>query len=886
MEIHGDNNQRICQFILVSTFLFALVSCGGSDDTSNNSDQTAPSTPTGLQASAVTENSITLGWNASTDNVATTGYRVIRNNAEIATTATTDYTDNGLSSNTEYRYQVVAYDAAGNNSARSKELVQSTTSGADTEAPSVPTGLNASDVTSSSITLNWSASSDNVVTTGYQIFRDGTEVATATTTSYVDSGLTASTQYQYTVSAYDAAGNDSAQSSAINVTTANQTTNSCGTQTGSIVAIPFTYVMPKNIGKYVTLSATSTLVEYNAHSYFDAPNINWSRRYKAYKYGDGGAAVTTWRLDSTPANGTLYEGTTALSQNDTISDPDDLYYEPDTGFVGTDSFSYCAADATGLSNTAMVSLQVADSANYPMPIGVPDPGFGIDETPPADPASWPGAETTGYYYIDADSSACSDNNDYGYPDKPRCSIPNQATIAAGAKMVLAPSDEPYRLRDFAWHQVNFSGTDTATSWLVGEEKGPDKPRIAPHTNQTGSRTQFRITGSYLRISGVVFDGPVLNHRGGGADKVVLRHSEVRNNPSIAGGGTSVGLSTGGNGVLAFNVYAHDNGIVEENGLSMERDIHAFVGYDQQGYWILDSRCDENAGDCVQLTNNNTTEDVYVGRLVAHSEGENCVDIKDFNRVVVSESHCWDLRVVNYDNDDGAPSNGLAQSFYVNNEGVQQNYTYFLNNRSWDTGGMNFGVSNVGGRVYYIGNYSFASPEADGIGFLNGGGSRYIYFNTVSDNKVGMYLYNAGGADDRYIAANVIDGAALYQTHLDAVASEIDTLDYNFYTDSGGNFASGSSTLVEYNGLTEFQGALGFSANSAEGVNAAFVNPDIHDYRLGAATELIDSVPASFIANQPVLTDLFNDLGITLSDIAGTSRPQGTDYEAGAFSYKP
>ncbi|MEJ2622285.1 MAG: hypothetical protein P8163_19165 [Candidatus Thiodiazotropha sp.] len=90
--------------------------------------------------------------------------------------------------------------------------------------------------------------------------------------------------------------------------------------------------------------------------------------------------------------------------------------------------------------------------------------------------------------------------------------------------------------------------------------------------------------------------------------------------------------------------------------------------------------------------------VYVGRLVAHSEGENCVDIKDSNRVVVSESDCWDLRRVAYGN-----SGGNAKNFYVNHEGVQQNIVYFLNNRSWDTGGANFAASKIGGHVHFIGN---------------------------------------------------------------------------------------------------------------------------------------------------------------------------------------
>lgn len=852
--------------------------------TADSSDINPPTIPSGVNASIVTETTITLAWSASIDDTATTGYRILRDGIEIATSTVTSYNDTGLSPETQYRYRISAYDGAGNESALSDEIVLSTTNSinSDTSPPEAPTGLIAANVTSTTIALTWSESSDDTATTGYRVYRDDVEVATAAMTDYTDTGLSPATQYQYQVTAHDEAGNESDRSDALSVSTTVVMAGDCGTQTGSVVAIPFKFVTPTNVGKYLTLAATSTLVEYNNHTYTDAPNIDWSMRYKAYKYGNGGGAVSAWRLDTVPTNGTLYEGTRALSSNDTVSDPDDLFYAPNSDFTGGDSFTYCAADATGTSNVATVTLQVADPAGYPMPVGIPDPGFGIDESAPADPAAWPAAESAGYYYIDSDHPGCSDGSDYGYPDTPRCSFPESgATIDAGGKVVLAPSTLPYALRNSSWHQINFNGQPGATSWLVGDETGPDKPRITIHPDRGSESTQLRLTGGHMRISGVIFDGVLPRHMGGGVNNVVLRHSEVKNNPSTNRGGTSVSLSTDGSDVLAFNVYAHDNGIVEADGLAEERDIHAFVGTNQAGYWMLDNRCDENAGDCVQLGNNNSTSDVYIGRLVAHSEGENCIDIKDFNRVVVSESSCWDLRPVVYGN-----SGGNAQNFYVNDEGVQQNHVYFLNNRSWDTGGSNYAASNIGGSVYFIGNISFASPAADGLNFGNGNGSRYAYFNTLSGSEIGMYLYGSGSALDRYIAANIIDGATLYQARLRSATSVINTLDYNFYTDPVGEFASGGSTPTVHSGLSAFQNATGFSQNSAEGIDARFENAGIYDFRLSSGTALIDSVPESFLITQPVLSNLANDLGVTLRDIAGTNRPQGTDYEAGAYSFAP
>src|SRR5437667_2606364 len=89
----------------------------------------------------------------------------------------------------------------------------------DTTAPSVPTGLTAAAVSSSQINLSWTASSDNVGVSGYRVYRGGTQIATTSTTSYANTGLSASTTYTYNVAAFDAAGNVSAQSSPASATT-------------------------------------------------------------------------------------------------------------------------------------------------------------------------------------------------------------------------------------------------------------------------------------------------------------------------------------------------------------------------------------------------------------------------------------------------------------------------------------------------------------------------------------------------------------------------------------------------------------------------------------------------------------------------------------------
>src|SRR5882724_6206253 len=106
----------------------------------------------------------------------------------------------------------------------------------DTIPPSAPAGLGATAASSSQINLSWSASTDNVGVTGYRIYRSGSQVGTSTSTSYQDTGLSASTSYSYTVAATDAAGNVSAQSSSASATT--QANQSSGGGSGGSSSIP------------------------------------------------------------------------------------------------------------------------------------------------------------------------------------------------------------------------------------------------------------------------------------------------------------------------------------------------------------------------------------------------------------------------------------------------------------------------------------------------------------------------------------------------------------------------------------------------------------------------------------------------------------------------
>lgn len=101
------------------------------------------------------------------------------------------------------------------------------TGGSDTEAPTIPSNLTASNITQTTASLSWTASTDNVGVTEYEVLSSGTSIATVSGTSANITGLTANTNYSYTVQAKDAAGNTSASSNVVNVTTLSTAVTYC-----------------------------------------------------------------------------------------------------------------------------------------------------------------------------------------------------------------------------------------------------------------------------------------------------------------------------------------------------------------------------------------------------------------------------------------------------------------------------------------------------------------------------------------------------------------------------------------------------------------------------------------------------------------------------------
>jgi chitodextrinase len=187
-------------------------------------DNTPPTAPTNLQASAPVGNRVDLQWGASTDANGISAYDIYRDGTKIDSVAggTLTYSDNTVSPNTPYSYVVKARDPSGNTSDPSN-TASLTTPSIDSVNPDPPTNLQANAPSAGRVDLTWGAGSDNVGVTAYDIYRNGGGVPIATVggnqLSYSDQSVSAGTPYSYTVRARDAAGNQSVDSNTAVVTT-------------------------------------------------------------------------------------------------------------------------------------------------------------------------------------------------------------------------------------------------------------------------------------------------------------------------------------------------------------------------------------------------------------------------------------------------------------------------------------------------------------------------------------------------------------------------------------------------------------------------------------------------------------------------------------------
>ncbi|MCS7482499.1 PQQ-dependent sugar dehydrogenase [Umezawaea endophytica] len=232
----------------------AMWTCNGQDNqkwrTSGGSADTQPPTvPGNPRVSDLVCDSVTFAWNASTDDVGVVFYDVYHDGQLMkSVNGATLSTSLPVVAGVTWGLFVNARDAAGNVSQASTTVpITPPQCQADTQPPTAPTRL-VGTASGTTVTLSWTASTDNIGVRAYDVYRDDAKVGTVTgtatvppATSFIDSGLAPNTGYRYSVTARDGQANVSARSGTAAVTTGAGCANPvCAvTQVGTDTDIPW-----------------------------------------------------------------------------------------------------------------------------------------------------------------------------------------------------------------------------------------------------------------------------------------------------------------------------------------------------------------------------------------------------------------------------------------------------------------------------------------------------------------------------------------------------------------------------------------------------------------------------------------------------------------------
>jgi chitodextrinase len=180
-------------------------------------DRTRPTTPGSLRVTATSMTSVSLAWNASTDNSGSVTYRVREAGGTTRTSAQTSFTWTGLQANRTYRFTVSASDPAGNRSPESNQVTATTPASVP---PATPANLRLADATVNTLTLAW----DPVAgATRYELHSNVAGTRSTPGTSATAHWLQPDTGYTFTVRAFNAAGTASAASAPLTVRTLRDT---------------------------------------------------------------------------------------------------------------------------------------------------------------------------------------------------------------------------------------------------------------------------------------------------------------------------------------------------------------------------------------------------------------------------------------------------------------------------------------------------------------------------------------------------------------------------------------------------------------------------------------------------------------------------------------
>jgi chitodextrinase len=197
----------------------------------------APSKPRNVAATALSSRRVRITWDAVVSQPPVKHYVIYRGDGPVFTSTTTSFIDTTVQPVTTYSYRVSAVDSLDQEGPRSTPPTTVTTPLPDITPPTQPTGLTATSIGATSVDLRWAPASDpETGIASYNIYRDGAQVGSSSTTTFSDTGLQVNQTYSYQVSAVNGEGLEGALSVRILATTFDNTPPTAPTALAAIAA--------------------------------------------------------------------------------------------------------------------------------------------------------------------------------------------------------------------------------------------------------------------------------------------------------------------------------------------------------------------------------------------------------------------------------------------------------------------------------------------------------------------------------------------------------------------------------------------------------------------------------------------------------------------------
>ncbi len=532
---------------------------------------------------------------------------------------------------------------------------------------------------------------------------------------------------------------------------------------------------------------------------------------------------------------------------------------------------------------------------YDMPLGIPDPGFGLDEAKPARPSPWLSG-ITGYYYVE-NTSGCDDAREFGYPGSPRCSIPDP--VPAGSYVEIHGT---YGLKTAGAVMIHGQGTADAPVWVVGQDE-----------NQMPTFTDITmIRGSYVYLEHVrgFFTGATDCFRIGSGSKPGFKgdHIMIRNSVAEGDGLTLThGFSVMGysEAEAAEHILLVHNEVKNHGALnaSVDLDAHAItVNRWARQVWVLDNTVHTIGGSGIafgQEGPNPTYTDIqwlYAGRNTVYDTTQAAIGVKDSWHVVLSENIAHDqiTRWVG-----GVVGTTVASpSKCFGWKGEPQDLWIINNTCSNNSYGVH-GGSTVDGdwHIYVIGNvfhdiyaqkpdqYNGANAWSEAAISLVGGNHVYAINNTVYNSVSGIMTPGSGAHNKYYFIENNIVSTISHPTgsHINSENSANETVLRNniLYQPGGGEMIRWRSA-GEYR-LEEFQAATG-KGQGCMNTDPLFVSSD--DFHLQASSPARNNGLADTDLSLDVYARFTSIYGLDIrKDLDRLTRPAGEGWDMGAYEFR-